>query len=217
MKDRSKALIFIDLQNDFFPGGALGVKGANVLLPIANHLQNFFPLIIATQDWHPADHKSFASLHTGKKIYDRIDLNGISQVLWPDHCVQGSKGAELHAQLKTQAIHKIIYKGTDPNIDSYSAFFDNAHQKDTGLDAYLKAQGVEEVYILGLATEYCVQYSVLDAVKLGYKTFLIEDACFGIEESTGDIEKAKKTMREAGVIFTDSRTLSEAMQEKGQP
>lgn len=207
MKDRSKALIYIDLQNDFFPGGALGVSGAHDLLPIANRLQNFFSLIIATKDWHPANHKGFASQNKGKKVMDRIDLNGLSQVLWPDHCVQGTEGAELHSGLKAEGIHKIIYKGTDPNIDSYSAFFDNAHQKETGLHAYLQEQGVQEVYILGLATEYCVQYSALDAVKLGYKTFLIEDACFGIEESTGDIEKAKMNMRDAGVFFTDSQKL----------
>ncbi len=210
MKDRSKALILIDLQNDFFPGGALGVPGAEALLPIANRLQDYFPLIIATQDWHPAGHKSFASQHAGKQVYDQIELQGIPQILWPDHCVQGSHGAKLHPKLKTQSIQKIIYKGTDPNIDSYSAFFDNAHKKNTGLDAFLKAQGVEELYIMGLATDYCVQYSVIDAANLGYKTFLVEDGCFGIEQHSGDVEKAKTNMQAAGAIITQSQELLSA-------
>jgi nicotinamidase/pyrazinamidase len=207
MRDNSKALILIDLQNDFFPGGALGVAGAEAVIPIANILQDYFSIIIATQDWHPAQHKSFASNQPGKKVYDRIDLQGISQVLWPDHCLQNSQGAELHPQLRRDKITKIITKGTDVNIDSYSGFFDNAHKKDTGLNAYLKSLGIEEVYILGLATDYCVQYSVIDAANLGYTTFLIEDGCFGIEQAPGDIEQSKQNMLRAGALMINSKTL----------
>lgn len=207
MKNRSKALILIDLQNDFFPGGALGIPLAETVIPIANRLQEYFSLIVATKDWHPLQHKSFAVNHPGKKVFDLIELQGLPQVLWPSHCVQNSWGSEFHPKLKTDKINKIIYKGTDNEIDSYSGFFDNAHRKETGLDAFLKTQGVKEVYIMGLATDYCVQYSVIDAAKLGYKTFLIEDGCCGIEKNPGDIEKSKQNMLDAAAFIINSQNL----------
>lgn len=205
-----KALLLVDLQNDFFPTGTLPVKASDHIFPLANKLQDYFPLIIASQDWHPKDHKSFISQHPGHALYDIVDLNGLPQVLWPDHCVQNSLGAALHPKLKTDRIHKIIYKGTDPNIDSYSAFFDNARQKSTDLFDYLREQEVTDLYILGLATDYCVLYTVLDARHLGFNTFVIEDACFGIEQITGDIEQAKAKMREAGAILVTSVDILKA-------
>lgn len=208
MKDKTKALILIDLQNDFFPGGALGVKGAEAIIPIANRLQDRFDIVVATKDWHPKKHKSFASEYPNKSVYDQIMLEGVKQTLWPDHCVQGSFGAEFHPKLNIANTAKIIHKGTDPNIDSYSAFFDNAHKKKTDLDAYLKLQGVQAVYMMGLATDYCVQYSVLDAAMLGFKVFLIEEGCCGIEKSPGDIETAKKNMQAVGAILITSEDVA---------
>jgi nicotinamidase/pyrazinamidase len=194
-----RALILVDLQNDFCPGGALAVKGGDQVIPVANELQKKFDLVVATQDWHPKDHGSFASNHAGKKPGDKIDLFGIEQILWPNHCVQGSKGAELHPRLEKAKIARIIHKGTDATIDSYSTFFDNGHRRSTGLESYLKKKGVNEVYLAGLATDYCVKYSALDAVKLGFKTHVILDACRGIDLKAGDIDRAVAEMKAAGV------------------
>jgi nicotinamidase/pyrazinamidase len=194
----TQALLLVDIQNDFFPGGTLGVNGADALFPLANDVQPLFANIIATKDWHPANHKSFATNHSHHQIHDIILLNGIQQILWPDHCIQNSTGSEFHPTLKTDRIQKIIYKGIDPEIDSYSAFFDNAHQRNTGLDAYLKEQGITDLYIMGLATDYCIRYSVLDALSLGYNTFVITDGCFGIDQQPGDIEEALNTMEAQG-------------------
>lgn len=206
MKD-STALILIDLQLDFFPGGALGVSHADKLFPLVNTLQNYFSHVIATKDWHPPTHKSFASHHPEHKVFDVVDLRGLPQVLWPDHCVPGTRGSEFHPELKTERIEKVIYKGMDPEVDSYSAFFDNAHQRETGLDTYLKSEGIKTLYFLGLATDYCVFYSALDALELGYEAFIIQDACFGINKTPGDVEHALATMREKGASLTDSQTL----------
>jgi len=207
MEPERKALLLVDLQNDFFPGGALAVQKADQIFPLANDLQNYFSHIIASKDWHPSTHKSFASQHPGSALYDIIDLNGLTQVLWPNHCVQESPGSEFHPLLKTDRIQKIVYKGTDTEIDSYSPFFDNAHRKSTGLDNYLKEQGIQEIYIMGLATDYCVLYSVLDARHLGYKTYVIEDGCFGIEKNSGDITSAKQQMKDAGAKLIQSRDI----------
>jgi len=205
--NKHSALILIDLQNDFFPGGSLGVPGADAIFPLANTVQDLFDFVVATQDWHPQNHTSFASNHPSKKAFEVIDLNGIPQVLWPDHCVQGTKGAEFHSKLRKDKISKIIHKGTDPKIDSYSAFYDNAHLKETELEPFLKEKGIHTVYIMGLATDYCVYYSVLDAVKLGFKTYLIEDGCFGINKNTGDVENALKQMKQAGATIIKSSSL----------
>jgi nicotinamidase/pyrazinamidase len=203
------ALIFIDLQNDFFPGGSLGVPGADAIFPLANTIQDRFNLVIATQDWHPKNHKSFANNHPSHKIFETVVLNGLPQVLWPDHCVQDTKGAELHSSLRRDKIHKIIHKGTDPEIDSYSAFFDNAHQKETKLNQFLKEKGIDTVYIMGLATDYCALYTVLDAVHLGYETYLIEDGCFGINQKPNDVANAIEQMKSVGAIIIKSDELEE--------
>lgn len=194
-----KALLLIDLQNDFLPQGALAVAEGNQVIPIANQLMPHFDLVVATQDWHPPNHGSFAANHQGKKVGERIDLDGLPQMLWPIHCVQDTKGAALSAALHTSAIHKIFYKGTNPLMDSYSGFFDNGHRKATGLGAYLKAKGVTDVYLMGLATDYCVKFSALDAQQLGFNTYLIEDGCRGVNLKVGDIEQAISEMRQAGV------------------
>ena len=201
-----KALIIVDLQNDFCPGGALAVNDGDKIIPIINKLLPKFDLIVATQDWHPKNHKSFASNH-GKKIGEVIDLNGLNQILWPDHCVQGSKGAEFVFTLDAKRIDRIFQKGTDPEIDSYSGFFDNGHKKRTGLDDYLRKKGVDEVYIVGLATDYCVKFTALDAVELGFKTYLIQDACRGVNLNNHDSDEAIQGMKTKGVGIISSDIL----------
>lgn len=202
-----KTLILVDLQNDFCHGGSLAVPGGEEIVSIANQLQPFFDLIIATQDWHPADHASFASNHPGKRQGEVIEVNGFSQILWPDHCVQGTHGAKFHSNLNTNNIHKIFHKGIDKNIDSYSAFFDNAHERATGLGDYLQKQYVTDIYIMGLATDYCVKYSALDAVHLGFHVTVIADACRGVELQAGDTAKAMEEMQAAGVKMIEIKYL----------
>jgi nicotinamidase/pyrazinamidase len=166
-----RALVLVDIQNDFVPGGALPVPEGDKVVPIANRVQPLFDLVVATQDWHPQNHGSFAANHPGKHPGEVIDLNGLPQILWPVHCVQGTPGAEFVPGLEMRQVASIIHKGTDPEIDSYSGFFDNGHRKATGLEAYLKSQGVDDVYVMGLATDYCVKFTVLDAVQQGFRTF----------------------------------------------
>ena len=184
------ALIMVDLQNDFCFGGSLAVPDADAIIPLANQLQKKFDLIIATKDWHPSDHTSFASNHSGKKAGEIITIDNTLQVLWPDHCVQNTRGFEFHPALDTSQIKKIFYKGTDRTIDSYSAFFDNAHLRATGLADYLHEQHVNTLYIMGLATDYCVRYSCLDALQLGFDVFFIQDACRGVGLEEGDVARA---------------------------
>ncbi|QDS87184.1 nicotinamidase/pyrazinamidase [Rosistilla ulvae] len=193
------ALILIDLQNDFLPGGALAVPRGDEVLPLANRLQPFFPLVVATQDWHPPDHSSFASQHANHRVGDTIDIDGVAQVMWPDHCVQNSKGAELAASLQTHSLTKVFPKGTDRRLDSYSGFFDNGGVHTTGLGDYLKQNNVTETYILGLATDYCVRATALDSCRLGFRTWLIQDACRGVELQPGDCAAAIAEMERAGV------------------
>ena len=171
-----KTLILIDVQNDFMPGGPLQVPDGDMIVPVINKIQNFFDLIVATQDWHPKNHKSFASNHNGAKVFDIIDLHGTRQTLWPDHCIQGSHGADLHMDLEPDRIAAIFRKGMDPEIDSYSGFFDNNHQLSTGLSGYLKEKGISEVYFCGLAADICVYYSILDSILEGFSAMFIEDA-----------------------------------------
>ncbi|MDD4793095.1 MAG: bifunctional nicotinamidase/pyrazinamidase [Firmicutes bacterium] len=201
------ALLLVDLQNDFLPGGALGVPEGDRVIPVANRVQKCFDLVIATADWHPPDHGSFASAHPGREAGDVIELSGLAQVLWPDHCVQHSDGAEFPPELDTAKIAKVIQKGMDPGIDSYSGFFDNGRQNATGLDEYLRERGIDTVYVMGLATDYCVKYTALDAVSLGYETWLIEDGCRGVEVAPGDIERALAKMAAAGVRMVKSEDL----------
>jgi nicotinamidase/pyrazinamidase len=205
-------LILVDIQNDFLPGGALPVPQGNAIIPIANRLQEGgrFDLIVATQDWHPAGHGSFAANHPGRTVGEVIELNGLPQILWPVHCVQETRGASFTDGLATTKIEKVFTKGTDPAIDSYSGFFDNGHRRSTGLGDYLRARGVTDVYVCGLATDYCVKFTALDARQLGFNTFLIEDASRGVNLKPGDVARAVEEMRAAGVKVVRSDALSDA-------
>ncbi len=194
-----KALILVDLQNDFLPGGALAVPHGDEVIPVANRVQPHFDLVVATQDWHPGGHGSFAANHPGTAPGEVIELNGLRQILWPVHCVQGTRGAEFAEALETDRIARVFRKGTDPGIDSYSGFFDNGHRKATGLGDYLKERGANQVFVLGLATDYCVKFTALDARSLGLETCLIEDGCRGVELQSGDVERAVAEVRAAGV------------------
>ncbi|MCH6234451.1 bifunctional nicotinamidase/pyrazinamidase [Cognataquiflexum rubidum] len=200
-----KALIIVDVQNDFIPGGALAVKEGDEVVPIINELQQKFDFIVATQDWHPADHGSFAANHAQKSVGEFIELNGVSQILWPVHCVQGTKGAEFHPDLKTEKWKAVFKKGSNPKVDSYSGFFDNNRMGDTGLSAFLKENGIEEVFVCGLATDYCVKFTVLDAISEGFKTTLIADATRAVNIQENDDLKAIKEMSASGakVVYAD--------------
>jgi nicotinamidase/pyrazinamidase len=198
-----KALIIVDLQNDFLSGGTLAVPGGDEIVPIINQLQQQFELIVAAQDWHPQDHQSFATVQH-KKPGDHIVLHGISQVLWPTHCVQNTFGAELFGGLEKSNIVKIIRKGTDEKVDSYSCFFDNGKKHSTGLDRFLKKKRVSDVFITGLATDYCVKYSAIDACMLDFNTFVIRNAVRGVELFPGDVGRAFKEMEKAGAKIIDA-------------
>jgi nicotinamidase/pyrazinamidase len=206
-KITKNALILVDIQNDFCPGGSLAVPAGDTIVSLANILQAHFDLVIATQDWHPEDHMSFATNQPGHQVGETINVNGLSQVLWPAHCIQNSTGALFHRALETSRIDKIIHKGADSAIDSYSAFFDNAHLRSTGLADYLQDHGVKSIYLMGLATDYCVKYSCLDAVGLGFDVHLILDACRGIDLQAGDIAAAINEMRTAGVKVINSNDI----------
>jgi len=169
-------LIIIDVHNDFLGGGTLEVPGSNMIVPVINQIQKHFDLVVATQDWHPEDHKCFATNHPGKKPYDTLKLKGYQQTLWPDHCIQGTKGAELHPSLNTARVAAIFRKGMNPEIDSYSAFFDNNHKLSTGLAGFLKEKGTTGIHFCGVAADICVYYSILDAILEGFSATLIEDA-----------------------------------------
>lgn len=202
-----RALILVDIQNDFCPGGALAVQEGDRIVPLVNRLAPRFDLVVATQDWHPAGHGSFASSHPGAAPGTLGELAGLPQVFWPDHCVQGSPGAAFHPELDLRPVEAIFRKGTDPAIDSYSGFFDNGHRKSTGLAGYLKEKGVDEVTVVGLATDYCVKFTALDAAKQGFRTTVVEDACRGVELQPGDVAKAFEEMRAAGVRVVRSDAL----------
>lgn len=202
-----KALILVDLQNDFLPNGSMAVKNSDEILPVINQLTSLpFDLIIATKDWHPKDHSSFAATHH-KKPREKIMLEGIEQILWPIHCVQETKGAEFSPHLNAKKISKIFYKGTDKAIDSYSTFYDNKHRKSTGLADFLNVQKIQELYFAGLTTEYCVKYSVLDALDLGFNTYVITDACRGIDINENDSENAYNEMKHAGAFLSTAKDL----------
>lgn len=179
-----KALIVVDVQVDFLPGGALPVPAGDIIIPIINMLQKDYDLVVATQDWHPADHGSFASQHPGAAVYNQIQLNGLEQTLWPDHCVQDREGSAFAAGLNMRAVEAIFRKGTDKLIDSYSAFFDNGKQKATGLHGYLQARGVTEVHVCGLAADYCVYFTAIDSLEAGFKTAIISRATKPIDKTT---------------------------------
>lgn len=202
------ALILVDLQNDFCAGGALAVPDGDAVIAVANRVLPRFSLVVATQDNHPPTHLSFAANHAGKSVYELIDLDGLPQVLWPVHCVAGTPGAAFHAQLDSARITRVFPKGTDARIDSYSGFFDNGQRKATGLGDYLKAQGVTRVFVLGLATDYCVKWTALDAARLGFEVHLIEDGCRGVGLKPNDIPDALAELRAAGVRIETSAQLA---------
>jgi nicotinamidase/pyrazinamidase len=201
------ALILVDIQNDFVPGGALAVPEGDQIIPIVNRVQPSFELIVATQDWHPANHGSFAANHTDASPGRVITLNGLSQVLWPTHCVQGTPGAEFVRGLHRDRWSSIFQKGTDPAVDSYSGFFDNGHRQATGLGDYLREKGVTAVYLAGLATDYCVKFTALDALELGFKAHLIADACRGVNLQPRDSAEAIEELRRKGAEVLTSAEL----------
>ena len=201
------ALLIIDCQNDFCDGGTLAVPQSSLIFPIINRLQKLFKHVIASKDWHPADHISFASNHPGSKVGDLIEEQGEKHQLWPIHCVQYSYGAEFSPALDLGNIQTVIFKGTHSDLDSYSAFFDNAHLRSTGLTDYLRQCAISDVYIVGLAIEYCVKFTALDAAALGFNTTVIMDACKGVELRQGDITSAYQQMEAFGVSLVNSNEL----------
>lgn len=200
-----KTLVLIDVQNDFMPGGSLAVPDGDAIVPVINKIQHKFDLIVATQDWHPKGHISFASNHAGKQPFDEIEVHGNSQTLWPDHCVQNTYGAFFHPDLDSQRWESIFRKGTDREIDSYSAFYDNGKLKSTGLAGYLKAKGASQIYFCGLAADICVYYSVYDAFKEGFACFLIEDASKPLDPQT--FETIKEKLAYLGVQIVSSEDI----------
>lgn len=200
MHPQTDALIVIDVQNDFCPGGALAVAGGDEILPEVNALLGQFAIKVLTQDWHPATHSSFVGNHPGAAPFSQIDMPYGPQVLWPAHCVQGTAGAAFHAGLHSDAADLVIRKGFRPQIDSYSAFFENDHQTPTGLEGYLRARGASTLTLVGLATDFCVAYSALDAVRLGFGVTVRMQACRAIDLD-GSLARACDQMRAAGVIL----------------
>ena len=198
MRPANEAIIVIDVQNDFCPGGALAVAGGDEIVAPVNAMVPEFPVRVFTQDWHPSDHLSFASQHNGKDPFTATEMPYGTQVLWPDHCIIGSDGAAFHPRLDTRPADLIIRKGFRREIDSYSAFFENDHATPTGLEGYLKSRGVEAVTLVGLATDYCVNFSAIDAAKLGFRVTVIESLCRAIDLD-GSLAAARKGMAEAGV------------------
>ena len=192
------ALAVIDVQNDFCPGGALAVPEGDAIVPGINALMDAFPLTIMTQDWHPPGHLSFASSHPGATPFEEIEAPYGAQVLWPDHCVQGSHGAAFHPDLDTLRAQLVVRKGCNPQIDSYSAFFENDHETPTGLHGFLRERGVSELTLVGLATDFCVRFSALDAARLGYATAVRADLCRAIDLD-GSLDAALSEMAAAGV------------------
>lgn len=198
-----KALLIVDIQNDFCPGGALAVPDGDAIIPVVNQLIDRFDAVIQTQDWHPEGHQSFASTHDGKEPFDTIELDYGTQVLWPDHCVQGSKGAEFHPDLNTRKTEVIVRKGFRKKIDSYSTFFENDQKTPTGLTGYLKERGIKDLYTVGLATDFCVKWSILDGIDENFNMHIIEDAVAGIDLN-GSLDQAWKEMKEKGVHISNS-------------
>ncbi len=207
MNLKNSALLIVDVQNDFLPGGALAVDHGDKIVPVINGLQEQFDFIVATQDFHPADHGSFAANHADKSEGEMIDLNGLQQILWPIHCVQGTEGAEFHEELNPVRWKAIFQKGKNPEVDSYSGFFDNARRGDTGLGDFLQNEGIMTVFVTGLAQDYCVKFTALDAVSLGFKTYLITDATKAVNLNPEDGEMALYEMKSAGVKLIDSTAI----------
>jgi nicotinamidase/pyrazinamidase len=202
-----RALILVDIQNDFCPGGALAVADGDAVVAVVNALSPRFECVVATQDSHPRDHESFAAQHPGRAVYEVIDLHGLPQVLWPVHCVTGSEGWQFHRALDLTHVDQVIAKGQQREVDSYSGFFDNDKRHTTGLADYLHSRGVTETYVLGLALDYCVKFTALDAAELGFRTHVVEDGCRAVNLAQGDDAAALATLRAAGVSVCQSSTL----------
>jgi nicotinamidase/pyrazinamidase len=200
-----KTLIITDVQNDFLPGGSLEVPKGDEIIPVINRIQDKFDLVIATQDWHPNNHVSLASNHKNKKPFDKIEWQGMEQILWPDHCVQGTKGAEFHPDLEMKKIEAVFRKGMDREIDSYSGFYDNGHNKNTGLAGYLRERNANEIYFCGLAADFCVYFSALDALKEGFSVTFIEDATKPIDKE--EFANKKDEMKRLGVKIISSNEI----------
>lgn len=200
------ALLVIDVQNDFCPGGALAVPEGDQVVPVINRLAGAFRDVLLTQDWHPSGHNSFASSHPGRQPFETVELDYGAQVLWPDHCVQGSAGAAFHPALDLPQAELVIRKGFRREIDSYSAFYENDHKTPTGLSGYLRSRGLSRLFLAGLATDFCVHFSAVDAAREGFAVTVIEDACRAIDLD-GSLEAAQRAMREAGVAMVRSEAL----------
>ena len=203
MTGDSDLLLVVDMQNDFCPGGALAVPGGDDVLPLINRIGRCFAHVALTQDWHPGDHRSFASQHAGRRPFETIALSYGAQTLWPDHCVQGSEGASFHRDLDLPHAELILRKGFAREIDSYSAFFENDRRTPTGLASYLRERGFRRLYLAGLATDYCVAYSALDAIRLGFAVVVLEDACRAIDLA-GSLARAMNEMRRAGIVISST-------------
>lgn len=193
-----RGLVLVDIQNDFMPFGALPVADGDAVVDVANRLGHEFDFVVATQDWHPVGHASFASSHPGHRPGDVIDLAGTAQVLWPDHCVQSTPGAAFHSGLDVAVIDAVVRKGTDPQVDSYSGFFDNEHRVDTGLGELLRLRGVQEIWLVGLATDYCVKYTALDGRDQGFSVVVVADGVRAVDVQAGDGVQALADMELAG-------------------
>jgi nicotinamidase/pyrazinamidase len=198
--------LVVDVQNDFCPGGALAVPGGDAVVPLINRLAGSFAHVVFTQDWHPPRHGSFASRHPGRRPFETINLAYGAQVLWPDHCVMGTSGAAFHEDLDIRRAELILRKGFRPSVDSYSAFFENDRSTPTGLGGYLRERGFARVFLAGLATDFCVQYSALDARRMGFATVVVEDACRAIDLG-GSLAAARRAMTAAGVHLAQSAEL----------
>jgi nicotinamidase/pyrazinamidase len=205
---KRSAFIIVDLQRDFCEGGALAVRGGDDIVARVNAISPLFDRVALTQDWHPLGHISFASSWPEKSLYECVEADGIPQVLWPDHCVQGSEGAAFHPGLDTSRASVILRKGMRPRLDSYSGFFENDKSTHTGLDGWLRSVGASELFLAGLATDFCVRYTVLDALRLGYKVRILEDAVRGVDIPPGGVARAITAMRRGGAEFLQSGTLS---------
>lgn len=203
--DSSSALIIVDIQYDFLTGGSLAVENGNEIIPIINALQNHFSLVVATQDWHPDNHKSFASNHEDKNEFEIIDLNGNEQVLWPNHCVQGTDGALFFSELNEKRIEAIFRKGMDREIDSYSGFYDNGRKKNTGMAGYLKDRKIKNIFICGIASDFCVYYTALDGLSLDFNVFVVEDASRAINEAGN--KEAMADLRAKGAKIISSKEV----------
>jgi nicotinamidase/pyrazinamidase len=205
--NNKKALTVIDVQNDFCPGGSLAVNEGDKIVPVINSIMAKFDVVIGTQDWHPKNQISFASNHKGKNIYEQIEIEGILQTLWPDHCVQGTEGAAFHKDLDATKFGIILRKGTNPKIDSYSAFKENDKKTETGLHGYLNALSIKDIFLCGLATDYCVYYSAIDSMAYGFNTSVLLDACRGIDNPEGNIDNAIKDMKNNNIRIMNSFEL----------